>query len=132
MRIGILTGGGDVPGLNPGIKSVVNRVAEAGHEVVGIRRGWGGLLNTNPDDPTTIGPNLVPLSPTSVRTIDRTGGTVLHTSRTNPSRVKAAEVPAFLASTVSGDGPHDLTKHVLSVIESQRLDVLIPIGGDDT
>jgi ATP-dependent phosphofructokinase / diphosphate-dependent phosphofructokinase len=132
VRIGILTGGGDVPGLNPGIKAVVNRVADAGHEVVGIRRGWGGLLNTNPDDPTTIRANLIPLNPVSVRTIDRTGGTILHTSRTNPSRIKSPEVPDFLAADVSGDGPHDLTKHILRVLETQRIDVLIPIGGDDT
>jgi 6-phosphofructokinase len=132
MRIGILTGGGDVPGLNPSIKAVVNRVADAGHTVVGIRRGWGGLLNTNPDDPDSITANLVPLDPSTVRTIDRSGGTVLHTSRTNPSKVKLDAVPQFLAGTVDGDGPHDLTAHVLRVLENQAIDVLIPIGGDDT
>jgi 6-phosphofructokinase 1 len=132
LKIGILTGGGDVPGLNPSIKAVVNRVAEGGHEVVGIRRGWGGLLNTDPNDPDTVAANLTPLTPTSVRTIDRSGGTVLHTSRTNPARVNADELPDFLAGKVSGEGPHDLTTHVLSVLESQNIDVLIPIGGDDT
>jgi len=130
MRIGILTGGGDVPGLNPCIKAVVNRVAHEGHEVIGIRRGWGGLLTTNLDDPTTIADNMLPLDRTVVRTIDRTGGTFLHTSRTNPARVRAADVPEFLSA--EGDGPHDFTPHVLSVIESQGIDVLIPIGGDDT
>ena len=132
MSIGILTGGGDVPGLNPSIKAVVNRVAEAGDEVVGIRRGWGGLLYTNPDDPESVRANLVPLTPSSVRTIDRSGGTVLHTSRTNPARVQSSEVPEFLADGISGNGPHDLTTHVLNVLETQGIDVLIPIGGDDT
>ena len=89
MRIGILTGGGDVPGLNPAIKAVVNRVVAEGHEIVGIRRGWGGLTQTNPDDPNTVANNLTPLDPGVVRTVDRTGGTFLHTSRTNPGRVAA-------------------------------------------
>jgi ATP-dependent phosphofructokinase / diphosphate-dependent phosphofructokinase len=132
MRIGILTGGGDVPGLNPCIKAVVNRVAEEGHDVVGIRRGWGGLLDTNPDDPASVAENLIPLSEERVRTIDRTGGTFLHTSRTNPSKVRASEVPDFLAGEATGDGPYDFTPHALAVLESQGIDVLIPIGGDDT
>ena len=93
MRIGICTGGGDVPGLNPCIKAVVNRVSDSGHEVVGIRRGWAGLLETNLDDPATISANTVALDPAAVRTIDRTGGTVLHTSRTNPGRVKTSSLP---------------------------------------
>ena len=131
MRIGILTGGGDVPGLNPCIKAVVNRVAADGHQVVGIRRGWGGLLYTNPDDPSTISANTLPLDPVRVRTVDRTGGTFLHTSRTNPSNVRDAEVPDFVGQ-VSGDAPHDLTEHVLRVVETLGIDVLIPIGGDDT
>ena len=88
MRIGICTCGGDFPGLNPCIKAVVNRVADGGHEVLGIRRGWGGLLETNPDDEDTIARNVLPLTPAAVRTIDRSGGTMLHTSRTNPGRVK--------------------------------------------
>src|SRR3972149_2893896 len=132
MRIGILTGGGDVPGLNPSIKAVVNRVSHGGHSVVGIRRGWGGLVNTNPDDPDTVARNLVPLDPASVRTIDRSGGTVLHSSRTNPAKVKPAELPEFLASSVEGTGPHDLTPHVLRGLESQSIDALIPTGGDHT
>ncbi len=130
MRIGILTGGGDVPGLNPCIKAVVNRVANEGHEVVGIRRGWGGLLYTNPEDPATVAENFLPLDPARVRTVDRTGGTFLHTSRTNPGRVRNSEVPDFL--TAEGEGPHDFTPHTLRVLESQGIDVLIPIGGDDT
>jgi 6-phosphofructokinase len=132
MRIGILTGGGDVPGLNPCIKAVVNRVHDEGHEVVGVRRGWGGLVNTDPDDPASVAENLVPLDPAAVRTIDRSGGTFLHSSRTNPGRMRTTEVPDFLRDRIEGDGPHDLTSHVLQVLESQKIDVLIPIGGDDT
>jgi 6-phosphofructokinase 1 len=132
MRIGILTGGGDVPGLNACIKAVVNRVADEGHQVVGIRRGWGGLSDLDPDDDTTFDRNLIELDPNTVRTVDRTGGTFLHTSRTNPARVKAAAVPAFLQARFHGEGPQDLTPHVLRVLEHQKIDVLIPIGGDDT
>ncbi len=132
MRIGICTGGGDVPGLNPCIKAVINRVADGGHEVFGIRRGWGGLLETNPDDEQTIADNVVALTPASVRTIDRTGGTMLHTSRTNPGRVKPGDVPDFLADQAIGDGPFDFTAHAIRVIERLGLDALVPIGGDDT
>ena len=132
MRIGILTGGGDVPGLNPCIKAVVERVIDDGHEVVGLRRGWAALLETNPDDPATAESNTMALNRAVVRTIDRSGGTVLHTSRTNPSKVKGSEVPSFLADQVSGEGPHDFTSHALKVVEHLRLDALIPIGGDDT
>jgi 6-phosphofructokinase len=132
VKIGILTGGGDVPGLNPCIKAVVLRAHEQGHQVVGIRHGWGGLLDTNPEDPASAAANLVSLDPAAVRTIDRTGGTVLHTSRTNPARVGAKSVPAFLAGGLVGEGPHDFTPHVLRVLEWQGIDVIIPIGGDDT
>ena len=130
MRIGILTGGGDVPGLNACIKAVVNRAAEEGHQVVGIRRGWGGLAHYNPDDPDSE--LLIPLDPGVVRTIDRTGGTFLHTSRTNPGKVRPDEVPAFLGDHAGEEGNVDLTPHVLRVLEDQKIDVLIPIGGDDT
>ncbi len=133
MRIGILTGGGDVPGLNPCIKAVVDRVVDDGHEVVGIRRGWGGLLSVDPDDDATIAENTIPLDRHRVRTVDRTGGTFLHTSRTNPGKVKGGEVPGFLADQAVGDGPtYDFTPHVLKVLDHLRIDALIPIGGDDT
>ncbi len=132
MRVAILTGGGDVPGLNPCIKAAVQRVVGAGAEIIGIRRGWGGLLNCNPADPATLDHNTVRLDNQVVRTVDRTGGTFLHTSRTNPSRVATADVPEFLAGQVSGDGPHDLTGHILAVLEALGVDVLLPIGGDDT
>ena len=132
MRIGILTGGGDVPGLNPCIKAVVNRVIDDGHEVVGIRRGWGGLLAVNPDDKTSLEDNILPLDRNVVRRVDRSGGTFLHTSRTNPARTRPTDVPAFLESRADGDGPFDFTDHVLRVLESLGIDALVPIGGDDT
>jgi 6-phosphofructokinase 1 len=132
MRLGILTGGGDVPGLNASIKAVVMRAASEGHEVVGIRRGWGGLLETNPDDPVTTAANSVRLDPGVVRTIDRTGGTFLHSSRTNPAKVRVADEPAFLAPGREDEGPRDHTPHAMRVIDHLGLDALIPIGGDDT
>jgi ATP-dependent phosphofructokinase / diphosphate-dependent phosphofructokinase len=132
MRLGILTGGGDVPGLNAAIKAVVTRAASEGHEVVGIRRGWGGLLNTDLDDEATFTANVVTLDPGMVRTIDRTGGTFLHTSRTNPARVRPADEPSFLAAGRTDDGPRDHTRHAIRVIEHLGIDGLVPIGGDDT
>jgi 6-phosphofructokinase 1 len=135
-RIGILTGGGDVPGLNSVIKSVVYRSTELGHEVYGIRRGWEGLTHQRPGaepDPTYV----VPLDRVSTRAIDRTGGTVLHTSRTNPRKMRADRLPAHLsaerAATMTVDGEiYDLTPVVLENIERLGLDYLVPIGGDDT
>ncbi|MGD8865556.1 MAG: 6-phosphofructokinase, partial [Anaerolineales bacterium] len=132
MKIGILTGGGDVPGLNPCIKAVVDRVVEDGHEIVGIRRGWGGLLATQPEEAGSIAENTLPLDKMVVRKIDRTGGTILHTSRTNPGHVRAAEVPDFLQDQAEGEPPFDFTAHALKVLEKLGVDVLIPIGGDDT
>ena len=93
MRIGVLTGGGDVPGLNPCIKMLVNRAIEEGFEVLGIRRGWAGLLEYDLDDPATHGKCVTPLDKLNTRTVDRTGGTFLHTSRTAPGKVKLRSVP---------------------------------------
>lgn len=138
MRIGILTGGGDVPGLNPCIKAAVERAADEGHEMVGIRRGWGGLLNLNRDEPETVSKYIMPLDVQNTRTIDRTGGTILHTSRTNPSKVKPADVPDFLRDPEHPEAEsmdasvRDFTPHVLQNLEFLGIDVLIPIGGDDT
>ena len=132
MRLAVLTGGGDVPGLNPCIKALVTRVDDAGHEVLGVRRGWAGLLECNPDDETSLAGNVRRLELADVRTIDRTGGTMLHTSRTNPGNVRADEVPEFLAGQANGDGPFDFTEHVLRVIETLGIDALVAIGGDDT
>lgn len=136
MKVGILTGGGDVPGLNPAIKAATLRLIDAGHTMLGIRRGWGGLLNFNLDDPMCVEKYTLPLNTLAVRKIDRTGGTFLHSSRTNPSNVKAKDTPDFLkTSTTYGDGSkekYDYTPHVLSVLKSLGLDALIAIGGDDT
>ncbi|MBW2720697.1 MAG: 6-phosphofructokinase [Deltaproteobacteria bacterium] len=132
LTIGILTGGGDVPGLNPCIKAVVYRGIEEGLNVVGIRRGWAGLLEFNPDDPESRGQNIVELDRARVRTIDRSGGTHLHTSRTNPGKVKYENVPEFLKGQAKEDELNDFTAHVLSNLEHLGIDVLIPIGGDDT
>ena len=132
MKIGILTGGGDVPGLNPCVKAVVTRASEEGHEVIGIRRGWAGLTALNPSDESTTAQNIIQLTPDVVRTIDRTGGTFLHTSRTNPASMNASDIPAFVPGAFTVSGHHDITPHVLEVLESQQIDVLIPIGGDDT
>jgi ATP-dependent phosphofructokinase / diphosphate-dependent phosphofructokinase len=138
MKIGILTGGGDVPGLNPCIKAVVNRAVDEGHEVIGIRRGWGGLLELNRDDAESVGKHTMKLDKNAVRTIDRTGGTVLHTSRTNPGRVKPKDVPAFLRdpehpeAEAKDQSLRDFTPHVLKNLEFMGIERLIPIGGDDT
>src|SRR6476619_1102709 len=112
-RIGILTGGGDVPGLNSVIKSVVYRATEIGDEVIGIRRGWEGLTHLR-FDPAPDPNYIVRLDRTNTRTIDRTGGTMLHTSRTNPKKMKASSLPdwfdpARVASMTDADGVVDLT-----------------------
>jgi len=137
-KLGILTGGGDVPGLNPAIKAVVRTAIDRGWDAIGIRRGWRGLLHCNLDSPQAGKGLFIPLTHDAVRTIDRTGGTFLHTSRTNPQRVKAADVPDFLqgkGQPVEGEGEkaiYDFTDHVLNVLEFLEVDALIPIGGDDT
>ncbi len=135
MRIGILTGGGDVPGLNPVIKTVTYRGVSEGHEVVGIRRGWWGLLHYNPDDPEAHQRCILPLNKANTRTIDRTGGTFLHTSRTNPGCIRPGQAPAFLKpeeQEPDKNGYLDFTPQVLKNLEHLKIDVLIPIGGEDT
>jgi ATP-dependent phosphofructokinase / diphosphate-dependent phosphofructokinase len=133
MRIAVLTGGGDVPGLNPAIKAIVYRAIDNGYEVFGVRRGWAGLLDYNLDDPTNNDECIIKLEKTDVRRIDRSGGTFLHTSRTNPAKVKADRVPAFLRDEKTAkDAIRDCTPHVLKVIEKLGINCLIPIGGDDT
>src|SRR5512136_701573 len=133
--VAVLTGGGDVPGLNPALKALVNRAVDSGYRVLGIRRGWGGLLDFNRDDPGSFENNIIMLDRQTVRTVDRTGGTFLHTSRTNPGKVKSGDVPEFLRG--AGYDPqakekHDFTGHVLANLAHLEIDALIPIGGDDT
>src|SRR6201997_1252937 len=139
-RVGILTGGGDVPGLNSVIKSVVYRGAELGCEVIGIRRGWEGLTHVNPNDPASKARYILPLNRENTRTIDRTGGTFLHSSRTNPTKMK--KLPPVVQgqkfevkeSTKKGvtSTVYDVTPAVLKNIETLGFDYLIAIGGDDT
>ena len=139
-RVGILTGGGDVPGLNSVIKSVVYRAADHDVEVVGIRRGWEGLTHLDLDDPASRARYVLPLTRDNTRTIDRTGGTFLHSSRTNPARMK--ELPPHLQgrdfptaqTTKKGvtAATYDISSAVLANLERLKLDYLLPIGGDDT
>ena len=133
-RIGILTGGGDVPGLNPCIRAVVERAVDEGIEVIGIRRGWAGLLYLAPTDAVSRADYLQPLDKRTVRTVSRAGGTFLHTSRVQPGAVKAAELPAHVMSAglAEKDGKLDATPTVLANIAALGLDALVTIGGDDT
>ena len=139
-RIGILTGGGDVPGLNSVIKSVVYRGSEIGCEVIGIRRGWEGLTHVNLSDPASRARYVLPLNRENTRTIDRTGGTYLHSSRTNPSKMQklppALEGQEFPTKQSTKKGVtstvFDVTPAVLKNIETLGLDYLVAIGGDDT
>lgn len=135
-RIGILTGGGDVPGLNSAIKAAVQYSVDRGIDVLGIRRGWQGLthVRARPEgDPDYT----LPLNLLNTRTVDRSGGTFLHTTRTKPSRMKAAQVPAWIRPRLGslkevGPGLVDLTPVVLENLEQLGLDYLVAIGGDDT
>ena len=139
-RIGILTGGGDVPGLNAVIKNVVYRASDNGIEVIGIRRGWEGLTHVNLEDPVSTARYVMPLNRENTRTVDRTGGTFLHSSRTNPSKMK--KIPEFLGGmefpksefTKKGltSTVFDMSSQVLRNLEKLGLDYLIAIGGDDT
>jgi ATP-dependent phosphofructokinase / diphosphate-dependent phosphofructokinase len=139
-RIGILTGGGDVPGLNSVIKSVVYRGSELGYGVIGIRRGWEGLTHVDLNDPASKSKYILPLNRENTRTIDRTGGTFLHSSRTNPTKLKnlppALQDQKFEARESTKKGvtstAFDVTPAVLKNIDSLALDYLIVIGGDDT
>ncbi len=116
MKIGILTGGGDVPGLNPCIRSITLSANDRGWEVIGFRRGWQGLLDMDPDDPTSVAANTIGLDRERVRGIDRLGGTILHTSRLDPRTVKTG----------------DRTDHVLHVLERLGVDAMVTLGGDGT
>src|SRR5262252_6483641 len=139
-RIGILTGGGDVPGLNSVIKTVTYRSSEDDVEVIGLRRGWEGLTHLNCDDPTSRRRYIMPLDRENTRTIDRRGGTVLHSSRTNPSKMQklpdhlaGMDFPAAL-NNQRGIEPQtwDLSQQVLANVATLNIDHLIVIGGDDT
>ncbi len=129
--IGILTGGGDVPGLNPAIRSITIRAISEGYQVIGIRRGWAGIIDIIKDRQVDNSDNFLALSKDIVNQAGRTGGTFLHSSRTLPSRVAKEAVPDHLKSTYN-EPMNDLTPEVLKNLDFLGIDFLIPIGGDDT
>ena len=129
--IAILTGGGDVPGLNPAIRAVTIRALREGYRVIGIRRGWAGLVDIVRDQGADNTNNYQELTEEIVNRAGRTGGTFLHTSRTNPSNVKKSAVPEALKDKFNAER-NDLTTEVLKNLDFLNVDYLIPIGGDDT
>ena len=129
--IGILTGGGDVPGLNPAIRAVTIRALREGHRVIGIRRGWGGLVDVIPDKDADNSGNVVELTEELVNRAGRTGGTFLHSSRTRPSHLPKSMVPAHLKEKYQED-VNDITEDIVKNLSFLGIDYLIPIGGDDT
>ena len=146
-RLGVLTGGGDVPGLNAAIKALVYRAEPMGIQFLGLRAGWEGItfldrargydaLIFRPDDPATWhGSYLMPLTRLNTRTIDRQGGTILQSTRTNPARTRVGDLPPHLAAYAAGHSPDDwvdLTDEVLANLSFLKLDGLVVIGGDDT
>jgi 6-phosphofructokinase 1 len=129
--IGILTGGGDVPGLNPAIRAVTIRALREGYRVLGIKRGWAGLVDLIPDKEADNSGSVATLTQEVVNRAGRTGGTFLHTSRTRPTHLPKVLVPGHLADRYSDD-INDVTPDVLKNLEFLGIDTLIPIGGDDT
>jgi ATP-dependent phosphofructokinase / diphosphate-dependent phosphofructokinase len=129
--IGILTGGGDVPGLNPAIRAVTLRAIREGYEVIGFRRGWGGLVDIVRDEKYDNSNNFQRLNEDIVNRAGRTGGTFLHSSRTNPSKVSKGSVPDHLKSQFNQE-KNDLTAEVLKNLAWLGIEYMIPIGGDDT
>ncbi len=136
-RIGILTGGGDVPGLNAVIQSAAYRSSEDNVEIIGLRRGWEALTHLNLEDPASREKYVIRLTPENTRTIDRHGGTVLHTSRTNPTKMR--RLPPHLSHQFGADqnktlppDKRDLTPQVLANLSALGIEHLIAIGGDDT
>jgi 6-phosphofructokinase len=129
--IGILTGGGDVPGLNPAIRAVTIRALREGYKVIGLRRGWGGIIDVVRDEQADNSDNYQILTEEVVNKAGRTGGTFLHTSRTRPSTVKKSNLPTHLQDKYKAE-TNDLTPEVLKNLDWLGIDYLIPIGGDDT
>ena len=128
--IGILTGGGDVPGLNPAIRAITIRALRDGYNVIGIRHGWGGLVDYSREKDADNSEQILPLTEAIVNRAGRTGGTFLHTSRVRPSNLPKDRVPAHLTGYT--DKINDVTRDVVKNLEHLGIDVLIPIGGDDT
>ena len=128
-RVAILTGGGDVPGLNVCLKSLVYRTIDEGFEPIGVRKGWEGLINYNYHDPTTYGDNFIELTKNMVRPIDRTPGSFLHSSRVDPLNLPSQQAPKFMKQ--SGSETVDLTDHIKEVVERLDFRAIITIGDDD-
>ena len=129
--IAILTGGGDVPGLNPAIRAITIRALREGYRVVGIRRGWAGLVDYAREKNADNSENIQELTEAIVNRAGRTGGTFLHSSRTRPSHLPLDRMPPHLSGAYT-DKVNDVTKDVLKNLEQLGVDALIPIGGDDT
>jgi 6-phosphofructokinase len=128
-RVAVLTGGGDVPGLNMCLKSLVYRLIDLGFNPIGVRKGWEGLIHYNPNDPTTYGDQFIELTKNMMRPIDRTPGSFLHSSRLDPRQTPASSLPAFLQGP--GEGAQDTTSHIMDVVKHLDYRGLIVIGDDD-
>jgi ATP-dependent phosphofructokinase / diphosphate-dependent phosphofructokinase len=128
-RVAILTGGGDVPGLNMCLKSLTFRVIDHGYEAVGVRKGWNGFINYNPQDTSTFSRHFIELSKNRVRAIDQTPGSFLHSSRIDPRQTPPSKIPGFLLQ--EGGHTQDLTEHIISAVEHLGLDGLVVLGDDD-
>ena len=128
--IGILTGGGDVPGLNPAIRAITIRAVRDGYNVIGIRHGWGGLVDYSREKNADNSEQIIPLTEAIVNRAGRTGGTFLHTSRVRPSHLPKDRLPPHLTGYT--EKINDITKDVIKNLEHIGVDLLIPIGGDDT
>jgi 6-phosphofructokinase len=134
-RVGILTGGGDVPGLNAAIKAFVWRMLDEPCEIIGLRRGWASLINIVPEESADNSAWILPLTRVLTRAIDRTGGTILHTSRVNPSITRRNDVPPHLLPGLGQPDEkerYDLTSAAMRVIDFLKLDALVALGGDGT
>jgi 6-phosphofructokinase 1 len=127
-RIGILTAGGDAPGLNVCLKAVVYNAIDRGYEVIGIRKGWEGLLHYDPENPDTHAANAMIMTKSRIRDIDRTAGSFLHSSRLDPHQVSPEAVPSFLRQADQGKQPVDLTDHIKRVLEKLQLEALVVLG----
>jgi 6-phosphofructokinase len=127
-RIGILTAGGDAPGLNVCLKAVVYNAIDRGFEVIGIRKGWEGLLYYDPENPDTHAAHTMIMTKSRIRDIDRTTGSFLHSSRLDPHQVSPEAVPSFLQQMKQGDQPLDLTDHIKRVVEKLQLEALVVLG----
>ncbi len=131
-RIGLLTGGGDAPGLNFCIKTIVYNAIDRGFEVVGIRKGWEGLIYYDPEEPVTHADNAMIMTKPRIRDIDRSAGSFLHSSRLDPGQCSPAEAPPFLRVGADEEQPLDLTNHVKRAIDHLQLDALIVLGDQMT